>query len=83
LRERRLRIAEQLPESSVLLAELQNFRVKISLSGHDSYAAGEGGMWREGAHDDLVLAVGIGAWLAEHAPAPRLSAGMLAAFGYL
>ena len=83
LGERRLKIAEQLQDSNVLLAELANFKVKISLAGHDSYAAGEGGMWREGSHDDLVLATGIGAWLGEHAKAPKLSAGILEAFGYL
>ena len=56
----RLRIARELKESNTLLRELLNFRVKISLSGHDSYEA-----WREQEHDDLVLAVGLAAWLFE------------------
>jgi hypothetical protein len=56
----RLRIARGLKESETLSRELLNFRVKISLSGHDSYEA-----WREQEHDDLVLAVGLAAWLAE------------------
>ena len=56
----RLRIARGLKESETLLQELLNFRVKISLSGHDSYEA-----WREKEHDDLVLAVGLAAWLFE------------------
>ena len=56
----RLRIARGLKESETLLRELLNFRVKISLSGHDSYEA-----WREKEHDDLVLAVGLAAWLFE------------------
>jgi hypothetical protein len=56
----RLRIARGLRESETLLRELLNFRVKISLSGHDSYEA-----WREQEHDDLVLAVGLAAWLFE------------------
>jgi hypothetical protein len=56
----RLRIARDLKESETLLRELLNFRVKISLSGHDSYEA-----WREQEHDDLVLAVGLAAWLFE------------------
>jgi len=38
----RLRIARGLKESETLLRELLNFRVKISLSGHDTYEA-----WRE------------------------------------
>jgi hypothetical protein len=37
----------------VLVQELLNFRVKIDpLTAHDSY-----GCWREGGHDDLVLAL--------------------------
>ena len=56
----RLRIARGLRESETLLHELLNFRVKISLSGHDTYEA-----WREAEHDDLVLAVGLAAWLFE------------------
>lgn len=56
----RLRIARGLKESETLLRELVNFRVKISLSGHDTYEA-----WREQEHDDLVLAVGLAAWLFE------------------
>jgi hypothetical protein len=56
----RLRIARGLRESETLLRELINFRVKISLSGHDTYEA-----WREQEHDDLVLAVGLAAWLFE------------------
>ena len=57
----RLRIARGLRESETLLRELLNFRVKISLSGHDTYEA-----WREQEHDDFVLAVGLAAWLAEN-----------------
>jgi Terminase RNaseH-like domain len=56
----RLRIGRGLRESETLLRELINFRVKISLSGHDTYEA-----WREQEHDDLVLAVGLAAWLFE------------------
>jgi phage FluMu gp28-like protein len=57
----RLRIARGLKESETLLREFLNFRVKISLSGHDTYEA-----WREQEHDDLVLAVGLAAWLFEN-----------------
>jgi hypothetical protein len=57
----RLRIARGLRESETLLRELLNFRVKISLSGHDTYEA-----WREQEHDDLVLAAGLAAWLFEN-----------------
>ncbi len=66
LQNRRLRWARTLPEAAVLKAELENFRVKISLSGHDSYAAGVGEEWRTGAHDDLVLSVALAVWFGEH-----------------
>jgi hypothetical protein len=53
----RLKFAASLPELEVLKHELQNFQVKISESGFDSYNA------RSGAHDDLVLAVALALWL--------------------
>lgn len=61
----RLRVSQGLKESETLLRELLNFRVRISLAGHDSY-----GTWREQEHDDLVLAVGLAAWLAERGLEP-------------
>lgn len=63
LESKRLRIAKELPLASVLTAELEGFQVKISLSGHDSYGAGED--WRENNHDDLVLAVALALWLGD------------------
>jgi hypothetical protein len=57
-----LKIAEELPEAQTLIRELLNFKVKISLdTAHDSYGA-----WREGEHDDLVLAVALALWIAEN-----------------
>ncbi len=57
----RLKIAPELPDAQTLVRELQNFQVKISLeTAHDSYGA-----WREGTHDDLVLAVALALWVAE------------------
>jgi hypothetical protein len=58
--------------SAALKAELQNFRAKITLGGHDTYGAGSGEEWRVGAHDDLVLSVAVAAWLGEAHPTPRL-----------
>lgn len=52
----RLRIAAGLAHAPTLVKELQAYQVKISQSGHDSYAA------REGAHDDLVYAVAQMCW---------------------
>jgi hypothetical protein len=56
----RLKIAYTLEHAETLKSELLNFRVKVNIStGHDSYEA-----WREGDHDDLVLAAALAAWKA-------------------
>jgi hypothetical protein len=58
LQSERLKLAAELPEAETLTRELQSFQVKISLdTAHDSYGA-----WREGAHDDLVLALCLALW---------------------
>lgn len=74
LQSRELKIAAELPEAETLVAELQNFRYEITRSGNDTYAA-----WREGDHDDLVLAVALAVWALKKAsppspayPAPRV-----------
>jgi hypothetical protein len=55
-----LKIAEDLELAETLRKELLNFRVKVNIStAHDSYEA-----WREGDHDDLVLAVALACWRA-------------------
>lgn len=61
----RLKIASSLPEAATLTTELQNFKMKIAASGHDSYES-----WRESAHDDLVLSLSLACWLAECGPTP-------------
>jgi hypothetical protein len=65
LQGRRLRVAEKLPEAQLLTDELQNFQIKLTATAHDVYGA-----WREGTHDDLVLAVALACWWGEHVPAP-------------
>jgi hypothetical protein len=56
-----LKIAEGLALAPVLKKELLNFKVKINIAtGHGSYEA-----WREGDHDDLVLAVAMACWTGE------------------
>jgi hypothetical protein len=56
----RLRIARKLPGVDVLVRELLNFQVKITASAHETFGA-----WRQGTHDDLVLALALSAWVAE------------------
>ncbi|WP_235972843.1 hypothetical protein [Luteimonas sp. MC1895] len=48
-----LRIAASLPDAPVLLRELQDFRVRFTDAGNATFNA------REGAHDDLVLALAL------------------------
>ena len=57
----RLKAAESLPLARTFVNELLGFKVKINIRGHDSYEA-----WREGVHDDLVLAVSLAAWYGQH-----------------
>jgi hypothetical protein len=62
LQQGRLKCAD-LPGAEVLQAELLNFRVTVNaLTGHDSYGAGPAGAWREGDHDDVVLATALAVW---------------------
>jgi hypothetical protein len=63
LQGRRLRIAKGLPEAQVLTEELMNFRIKITAAAHETF-----GVWRQGQHDDLVLAVALAGWWAEREP---------------
>jgi len=61
MQNKQLKIAEGLRLKDTLQRELLNFKVKInSTTGHDSYEA-----WREGDHDDLVLAVAMACWCGE------------------
>jgi hypothetical protein len=59
LQNRKLKIAESLQLAETLSRELQNFTVKITEAANDVYGA-----WREGTHDDLVLAVALAVWKA-------------------
>jgi hypothetical protein len=75
LQNKTLKIASQLPEAGILSKELQNFQVKITDAANDVYGA-----WREGAHDDLVLAVALALWTANKPPF-RVSERTKAIFG--
>jgi hypothetical protein len=53
----RLKIAAGVDERDTLLRELANFSAKITIAAHDTFEA-----WREGQHDDLVLALALACW---------------------
>jgi hypothetical protein len=63
LQSHRLKWDKRLPFAKELDRELADFQTRITPAAHEQY-----GVWREGQHDDLVLAVAIAAWLAERAP---------------
>jgi hypothetical protein len=57
MQSRRLRVVPTLAEAPTLVKELMNFKMKVKLVADDTLTA-----WRDGVHDDLVLAVAIAAW---------------------
>jgi len=62
---RRLKISPSLSEADVLVEELLNYRYRITGAGNDTY-----GPWREGQHDDLLLALCLAVWAAERRSPP-------------
>jgi hypothetical protein len=64
----KLKFSEELPLTKTLTAELQNFKAKISDSGHDSYGAAND--WRVGNNDDIVLALSMALWTANDGVKP-------------
>jgi hypothetical protein len=65
-------ICGHLPESETLATELGNMRIKVSLGGQDTY-----GVWREGEHDDLVLAAALACWRGSRVERSIMGAGRL------
>jgi hypothetical protein len=62
LQNERLKVAEGLELAPVLKRELLNFRVKVNpATAHETYEH-----WREGDHDDLVLATALACWYREY-----------------
>lgn len=59
LQSRRLQLAGGLAETKTLVRELENYRVKVTASLHETFNA------REGQHDDLVLALALACWWGE------------------
>ena len=62
---RRLRVARGAELSEQLIAELLNFRCRITPHGNETFSA-----WRESDRDDCVLALAVALWHAERAGVP-------------
>jgi hypothetical protein len=60
---RRLQIARSLPDAATLVRELQQFQLKITAAANEVF-----GVWRDGQHDDLVLALALACWWSERVP---------------
>ena len=54
-----LQIASGIPHGATLATEMADMRAKVTAAGNTQFGA-----WREGAHDDLVLAVALACWSA-------------------
>jgi hypothetical protein len=52
-----LQIASGIPHGATLATEMADMRAKVTAAGNTQFGA-----WREGAHDDLVLAVALACW---------------------
>ena len=61
LQQRRVKLPRVSAEAATLVEELNGYRVTIGVNGHDTY----GNDWRQAPHDDLVLALAIGIYVAD------------------
>jgi len=57
LQEKQVVIAARIAGMAELLKEMGQMRVKVGGAGREQFGA-----WREGEHDDLVLAVALACW---------------------
>ena len=53
----------------MLVREMENFQVKVTDSGNEQFGA-----WREGEHDDLLLATALACWAAAQFTPPPIVA---------
>jgi hypothetical protein len=68
----RLLVQKDLPEAPALRAELEDFRASVTDFGRWKFGA------REGAHDDLVLALALACWRANRRDPTRIHPSVLA-----
>jgi hypothetical protein len=64
LQSERLEIREGLRLRETLVSEFGEFKVRVTATANETFGA-----WREGQHDDLVLAVALACWVGEKFPA--------------
>jgi hypothetical protein len=62
----RLKVAAELPLAATLVQEMKDFKARVTPAGHEVF---EG---RVGRHDDLLLAVAVAMFVAEHVPRGRV-----------
>jgi hypothetical protein len=63
LQKQRLHVPARVPLAQILVRELETFTVRITDAGNETFGAAN-----DRAHDDLVLAVSLALWAAEHLP---------------
>ena len=68
-----LRVADGVRHRQEFIDQLMNFKYKISERGHDTYDA------KDGYHDDLVIAVALAVWRAQHRPVAEVGTMRLGA----
>jgi hypothetical protein len=64
----RIRIADGIPAARELADELRSYTITLNENGRASYRPAQ-----SGGHDDLVLALGLAAWTAEHTSSGTLT----------
>lgn len=57
----RVKLPKSSKEIEAMVEELLNYKIHVSEEGHDQYGA-----FKIGTHDDLVTALGLACWYAEH-----------------
>jgi hypothetical protein len=60
VQQRRVRYADGLPLGPVLEKEMETFEVKVTENRNETFAS-----WREGTHDDILLALALLVWYGE------------------
>jgi hypothetical protein len=65
IQSKRLQVHMGLPFAGLLLSELEGFNRETNQRGYTSFGNDVGVLWRENAHDDLVIATALALWWGE------------------